>query len=267
MLPRVNVISTEIGQYLLLATQDIISTHLLLKGSWEPWQLSISQLLLDGIERPHVVDVGANLGSYAVPVGRLIAERSGTLSAFEAQRLIFLQLCGNIFLNRLDNVYPQHLALGQDDDKIALPALDYAREINIGALSVDPEIRRQQKQTCTGNNAPQAETVLRRRLDSLALAPISLLKVDTEGYELEVLCGAAKSLADSGWPPILFELWNEIQQPWYREKRAATLAQLDRLGYRTAVFGETALAQHPEHPRQFSLAQENSGAIRLTRQR
>ncbi|HET6718671.1 MAG TPA: FkbM family methyltransferase [Rhodocyclaceae bacterium] len=267
MLPRVNVISTDIGQYLLLATQDIISTHLLLKGSWEPWQLSISQLLLDGIERPHVVDVGANLGSYTVPVGRLIAERGGTLSAFEAQRLIFLQLCGNIFLNRLDNVYPQHLALGDQDDEIELPALDYAREINIGALSVDPEIRRQQAQTSTGNHAPQTESVLRRRLDSLALAPISLLKIDTEGCELEVLRGAARSLADSGWPPILFELWSETQQPWYREKRAATLACLDGLGYRSAVFGETGLAQHPAHPRQFSLVQENSGAIRLTRQR
>ena len=122
-------------------------------------------------------------------------------------------------------------------------------------------------QTSTGNNAPQTETVLRRRLDSLALAPISLLKIDTEGCELEVLRGAEKSLANGGWPPILFELWSETQQPWYREKRAATLAQLEKLGYRSAVFGETGLAQHPEHPRQFSLVQENSGAIRLSRQR
>lgn len=267
MLPRVNVISTEIGQYLLLATQDIISSHLLLQGTWEPWQLSISQLLLDGIECPHVVDVGANLGSYAVPIGRLIADRSGTLSAFEAQRLVFLQLCGNIFLNRLDNVYPQHLALGDQDDEIQLPALDYAREINIGALSVDPEIRRQQAQTSTGNNAMQAETVLRRRLDSLALAPIALLKIDTEGCELEVLRGAAKTLGKSGWPPILLELWSATRHPWYREKRTATLACLDALGYHTAVFGETGLAQHPEHARQFTIAPEASGAIRLSRQR
>lgn len=265
MLPRVNVISTDLGQLLLLATQDVISTHLLLHGTWEPAQLSVSQLLLDGLEAPHVIDVGANLGAYAIPVGRLIAACQGRLTAFEAQRLIHLQLCGNVFLNRLDNVYPQHLAIGDRDGELPLPTLDYRREINIGALSLDADIRRQQGQTST---ATQGEaTVSLRRLDSLAPAPIALLKIDVEGCELEVLRGATATLENSGWPPVLFELWDTRQFPWYAEKRAATLAQFDTLGYRCHVFGQTGLALHAGHPRRFSVHQESGGALRLSRDR
>lgn len=265
MLPRVNVISTDIGRYLLLATQDMISTSLLLNGTWEHWQLSICQLLLEGIEAPHVVDVGANLGAFTVPIANLIAARGGSVTAFEAQRLIHLQLCGNAFLNRLDNVSPVHLAIGDRDGELALPKLDYQREVNIGALSTDPAIRRLQQQTCTGDFATEPVTL--RRLDSLSLRSIALLKIDVEGCELEVVRGAVNTLESSVWPPILLELWSEEQCPWFKEKRAATLSQLQALGYQTFTFGETGLAQHPEHPRQFAARHTESGQINLTRTR
>lgn len=36
----------------------------------------------------------------------------GTVHAFEPQRIIFQQLCGNAFLNGLDNIVPYEMAVG-----------------------------------------------------------------------------------------------------------------------------------------------------------
>ena len=54
---------------------------------------------------PLVLDIGANLGAYAIPVAKKIASARGVVYAYEPQRIVYYQLCGNIFLNSLDNVH------------------------------------------------------------------------------------------------------------------------------------------------------------------
>src|SRR5208283_3675709 len=46
----------------------------------------------------HVVDVGANFGSFALAFSKVVGER-GRVHAFEAQRIIFNMLAGSIALN------------------------------------------------------------------------------------------------------------------------------------------------------------------------
>ena len=53
------------------------------------------------------LDVGANIGCHTVPFAKLVGE-SGRVVAFEPQRLVFQNLCANLALNALTNVYVYH---------------------------------------------------------------------------------------------------------------------------------------------------------------
>ena len=69
MLLQINVIRTNIGEFLLPATGDVISQNFHLAGTSEPLTLAIVGILLPANGR-HVVDVGANLGAFAIPIGK-----------------------------------------------------------------------------------------------------------------------------------------------------------------------------------------------------
>ena len=71
------------------------------------------------------------------------------------------------------------------------------------------------------------------------------MKLDVDGHELEVLQGMLGHLHPSGFPPILFELW---QFDWYANKRAQLLDFFRQIGYTdiSEDFGHSNhLAQHP----------------------
>lgn len=265
MLPRVDVIDTLHGRFMLLATDDVISRALYRTGVWEPWHLALSETLLAELPLPVVLDVGAHLGSYTVPIARLIAPCGGKVYAFEPQRIVFQQLCGNVFLNRLDNCHLYNIAVGAHDGEVLIPSLDYAQADNIGGLSLDPAIRA--RQTGHAIDGEPCEKRLLRRLDSLDLPAVSLLKIDVEGMEAEVMQGAGRLLEKSGWPPVLFECWSEHSAPWFAEGRQRTLDAFATLGYQTWLLGETGLALHPKCARQFELIETGPQQVRLERRR
>ncbi|MBT5016857.1 FkbM family methyltransferase [Candidatus Peregrinibacteria bacterium] len=246
MLPRINLIQTTIGQFLVFSTEDFISKALIKYGTWEPTTLKTTQFLLKDVPTPHVYDVGANLGAYAVPVGNMIAKDGGQVYSYEAQRIVYNQLCGNTFLNRLDNVFPHNLAVSNKLSKIAIPVVDYSRSTNIGATSLDENIRKGRKE----KEVTSSEEVKAIPLDSLisegSTPKCSLLKIDVEGMELEVIQGAEKFLETNQFPPIIFEVWSAY--PWYEEKKQAIFDKLSELGYEHIIKGEMAVAQHPSYP-------------------
>ena len=62
MLPRVNLARGDEADYLLFATNDLISRRLVQGGGWEPHLVQVTRTFTAGIQRPLVLDVGANLG-------------------------------------------------------------------------------------------------------------------------------------------------------------------------------------------------------------
>ena len=57
-----------------------------------------------------------------------------------------------------------------------------------------------------GNNQNQYN-VETKTLDSFGIRDIGLIKIDVEGYELQVLRGGTQTIQNNGYPPILFESW------------------------------------------------------------
>lgn len=126
-----------------------------------------------------VLEAGANIGAHTVGLARQVGP-SGTILAYEPQRLVFQCLCANLALNSLRNVKARQAALGTASGVLKVPLLDPASSNNFGGLSID------------GHD--EGEEVAVETIDSLNLPRLRLIKADVEGMESEVLLGAAQTI-------------------------------------------------------------------------
>jgi len=232
MLPEIQLATEGDLNYALFKHDDIVSNHVR-RGGYESELQTISAELLAGCTDGLVLDIGANLGSYTVPVAK--AHPHLQFHVFEPQRVINLQLCANIFLNRLDNVIPYRYALSDADWAEALELPDYATEHNIGAFSVDPAVRAKDYEVRTKG---ASEMIHATKLDNFQFHNVRLIKIDVEGHELEALRGAHLTLEVNNYPPIIFESWT-----WkFQDKREALFSYLKDLGYTITEMGQNNLA-------------------------
>ena len=58
------------------------------------------------------------------------------------KEIVFQQVCANVLLNRLDNVYPVNLALHNTECEKTNPDLDFWKSQNVGGFSIDDKIRK-----------------------------------------------------------------------------------------------------------------------------
>jgi FkbM family methyltransferase len=239
MLPNCELVKVDGTQFLVFKGQDLISNHL----KQELYEHDLHQLalkLLMGKPDGQVLDIGANLGTFCVPLAQKIPQLK--FHAFEPQRIVNYQLCANIIINSLDNVHAYEFALSNEDANIELTMPDYAKETNIGAFSIDAEVRKNEYECTTVNKTDKIQLF---PLDLLAFSNVKLIKIDVEGHELEVLRGGIETIKANNYPPIIFEAWT--WKPWYQEKRKALFDYLEGHGYKIEQLGDNNLAQHPKH--------------------
>ena len=263
MLPRVDLIRADSSSWLLLNNSDHISDFIRKNGYWGLAESSIAKVFIQDQEDVNVVDVGANIGGFTVPTAQLISNKKGIVHAFEPQRIVFQQLCANVFLNQLDNVHVYNVALGNSINQIQIPELDFWESKNVGGLSVDQAIRKNiNEDALSGKTFQNTETgivysVEQKTLDCFQFNfNINLIKVDVEGYELEFFQGSVQTVKASGFPPIIFELWQE--KTWYESKAEKTKNILSKWGYKFNYFGREILAQHPAHKRQCQITKNGN---------
>jgi FkbM family methyltransferase len=124
------------------------------------------------------VDVGANIGYLAIVAAKRIGE-TGRAYAFEADRRMHGFLRHNVDLNGLSNIESQHVGVG-----------DGHRTVSLGYVAGDDT------QTHVLDSTGRDVTTV-KPLDEVLPSDlsVSLLKIDTEGYEAFVLKGAGQVLA------------------------------------------------------------------------
>jgi hypothetical protein len=85
------------------------------------------------------------------------------------------------------------------------------------------------------------------KLDDFNINNISLIKIDVEGHELQVIKGAIETLKRNNYPPILFECWEPEPQGRHTARTPIVRALKDNLfGYLTEIGYEINNTSHPE---------------------
>jgi FkbM family methyltransferase len=229
-IPKTSILDTESGRYMVWSSDDELTKQLLRDGTHEKNTILLAKEIINRSKFKNVLDIGANIGSFAIPIA-LRADKSTKIYCFEVQRLVWLQLCGNVFLNSLENIYPRNIAVSNKDGLMQIHSItDYSRCQNIGGYSID-SVATSLVQRGDFNQDLLGEKieVPCNRIDSIhELPPACLVKIDVEGHELEVVEGALEYLERSGWPPIMFEVWG---WSWYKEKKEKTFRYFQDIGY------------------------------------
>lgn len=178
---------SRFGPTAYLPNDMVIGRSIELYGEWAANEIHLLQQVL----RPgdNVIDVGANIGTHAIPLAKTIGE-AGMLFAFEPQPLVRQVLCANIALNGLANVRDFNSAVSDHSGQTIVNSRWALQRQNIGGLSLE---------AASGN-----ERIPMIRLDDLELPRIALLKIDVEGMEAKVIHGA-RGLIEKDRPVIFAE--------------------------------------------------------------
>jgi len=240
-LPEFDICQTSGGhQFLLTSGPDYISKVLRGGALWRTKEINISQRLLEFTEAPVIYDIGANLGSWTIPVSNYFQHRNGIVYAFEPQRQVYNQLCGNIFLNKLKNCYTFNSAIGDYDGEIDVPVFDPLTDSNMGAVSLDKTVFSEQR----AGSAPPTEKRTISTLDTLNMPHASLLKIDAQGMEADVLKGGKKWIQASGYPYIIFSVWGDYMTSTIEKNKQVFSLLQDEMGYELLQIDDFYVAQH-----------------------
>lgn len=199
------------GRFHYNINDTYVGRSLRLYGEWAESEVhAFTQIVRAG---DVVLEAGANIGTHTVPLSRL-AGATGCVHAFEPQGLAHQLLCANLVTNGCTNTRSYQVALGATGGELCLPDVPPDAMNNFGGI---------------GALAASESTVLvpMQTVDMLNLPRLDFLKVDIEGYELELLKGAAQTLARCR--PIAFV---ESANPYTGDCSAALRDHFVALGYR-----------------------------------
>jgi FkbM family methyltransferase len=224
-------IEKRIYDYLLVLDSDDpgISTQLLRRGAREPEQKYIIETTL----KPGMVafDLGANLGYYAIMMARLVGE-SGRVYAVEPFPDSFRLLGENIRRNRLTNVEIENIAIGPEDGERQLMIAEKSNWHSLHVPTLNPGIPWNPKYArAIAGSLPVSTRSLQSYLADKA--PLDFLRMDLEGYEVEILRSVASlPRAQTSRLKILFETHPEFYDPLRNDMRSVLEQLCSRHEYR-----------------------------------
>lgn len=154
-----------------------------------------------------VVDAGAHIGTHTIGFSHRV-EPNGLVHAFEPQVKIFAELVVNMSLNDRNNIVFHRTALGNANGFIEMNPSCPSNEGGIGVGR-------------GGDRAPL------HRLDDFHLENVSVIKIDVEGMEMEVLEGALDTIQRNR-PVMAIEIMNDVQE---------RISQIEKMGYQVSHLG------------------------------
>jgi len=182
-------------------TNNYIEWTVLSNGTYESEINKLIRISLKSGE--NALDIGGNIGLQSIRMSQCVGS-AGKVYAFEPLNYLQQKFTKNITLNRADNVklFPFALADAESEAEFAINTNSW----NQGTFSLGDNSSGVEKQLVTikiADNIPEIE-----QLESL-----SLIKIDVEGFEFQVLKGLQKTLQKHK-PRIIFvydgNYWTKI---------------------------------------------------------
>lgn len=189
----IDLIKTRYGEFFTFGNETV--ANCLRNGDY--WDQHLIPIFDEYVKKDSVVvEVGSNLGFHTVN----LSKRAAKVYAFEPQRVLFYQLCANLFVNCCWNAYAFNEIVSNTEGNYIVPETlnNAGREIFAATFSMTPAE--------TGK-----KSVL---LDKIINDDVDFIKIDAQGADLAVLQGAT-NLIDSFRPIICFEYEQHLSLDLY----------------------------------------------------
>ena len=165
------------------------------------------------------IDIGGHIGTHTLSLSRLVG--NGTVHVFEPQLKIFAELVINMYLNGVHNIIFHREALGNVEKMVEMNASVLSNEGGVGIGS-------------------GGDIVKMKTLDSFNLTNVSIMKVDVEGLEIEVLEGGNNMIL-SNKPVMIVEIMGGVfyntATPKQKEIIHERMRKIEALGYKVHPIG------------------------------
>lgn len=185
-----------------------------------PWETEIQQLIKQFvIPGSIVIDIGAHIGMHTIAISKCVGD-AGKVFAFEPYKKLYRELCMNLALNHCENVIPIRCAIGKQKDTIQVVP---SNPFNEGGAFI--------KKGKKGiNNA------VIMPLDAFRFTNVSLIKIDVENMESDVIDGAFETISKSR-PIMLIEIQGNEQRALLLKEnslqmKSEAIAKIEKLDYR-----------------------------------
>lgn len=208
-----------------LDLKEVIDYAMYIKGSREP---DTSHALKMLCKRGHVVlDIGANVGSHALPMASYVGEE-GKVYAFEPVPWAMNRMKRNLELNNFNNLVLEPIALSDANEEVEMR---FRASFKMGSKS---GVGKEGKIDESWWNECEHVQVRMETLDSYVaihhLSRIDLIKLDVDGFEGKVIRGALETLKRFH-PKIIMEVapaWTEMRG----DNMKSILRDIEQLGYK-----------------------------------
>lgn len=177
---------------------EAVNSGVIILGSWNQFETSVLKTVLQFGDV--VIDVGAFMGSYSLLASKLTGE-NGRVYAFEPNPDYFKKLKRNILLNNFHNIQAFDLALSNKKGVVKFyPASSGSSLVkNVAERLINKKIKPIKVKTITLNDFISKEKI----------GHIDFIKIDVEGWDLQVLKGASNILRRKDAPDIMVEVIDE----------------------------------------------------------
>lgn len=211
-------------KYILFPNDDAVTASLIQGWNYEGYIFHFINDNLIDLDGTDIIDVGANNGNFTIEFADLVGD-NGRVFSFEPQRIIYQQLCGNVFANGLDNVYAYNVAIGHENGTVFVENVDYHNSgyVNFGNVHV-----------VSSDESKQSVPII--KLDSLEYQNLSIIKIDVQGFESYVIKGALETIKKHR-PFIFIEIEND-QLKNYGFTEQNIVDEIQVLGYTVKRFQE-----------------------------
>jgi FkbM family methyltransferase len=161
-----------------------VDAEIFADGNYEPGILKLLQSYVSS--EAIFLDVGVNIGNHSLYLARFCKQ----IYAFEPIKSLYDQFLASIFANDILNIHAYNYALGKESKTLPI----YGNHANMGTSSITVH---------DGRHKIQDIKIL--KLDDvyqdIGITRIDVMKIDVEGYELDVLLGAVECIKK--YKPVL----------------------------------------------------------------
>lgn len=170
-----DVVRGSYGEFEIYRQDEHVRSQMLIYGAHQRTDLELALGLLGPGDR--VLDLGAHVGSFAVPFAKAIGKK-GRIVCVEASDSTFAMLKGNIERNGIDNAELLHTVVAATAGEF-VPSADVSAMRNSGAL--------RWKRVAGGEAASTHRSMSIEAVLELLDYDVAYIKMDLEGYDAEII--------------------------------------------------------------------------------